>query len=109
MLKSILDSIRTTHHEILSKISEYNSNIAHGDCLEHKNTLEVEIYFNFLASHIINLLMDDESLYLPDDLISVLSTNDEQIKKFVEWQVSDSGYSIKVGSIREKKTFAINL
>lgn len=103
MLESILDSIRTTHHEILSKISEYNSNIAHGDCLEHKNTLEVEIYFNFLASHIINLLMDDESLYLPDDLISVLSTNDEQIKKFVEWQVSDSGYSIKVGSIMEKE------
>lgn len=109
MLESILDSIKIMHCEIMKKISEYNSNIAHGHYIEHKNALEVEIYYNFLVAHIINLLMDDESLYLPNDLISVLSTNDVQINKFVEWQVSDSGYSIKIGSIMEKENLCDKL
>ena len=62
-----------------------------------------DTYFNLISAHIISLLTDDVSLYVPDAFLPELSIKDAQIEKFVEWQVFDCGHTIKIGSVREKE------
>lgn len=103
MLDSILDSIRSMHREILKGISEYVGRIEQGNYLEHCDVVTNDTYFNLISAHIISLLTDDVSLYVPDAFLPELSIKDAQIEKFVEWQVFDCGHTIKIGSGREKE------
>lgn len=95
------DDIKSRHNEIIQMISDYNAKIAQGDYLEHSEALDVEVYYNLLAAHVINLLIDDESLYLPNELLSILMEHDTPIMGLVEWHIGENSRSIKMGSPRE--------
>lgn len=109
MWETIWDDIKSRHHEITQTISEYNTKIEHGNYLECRDALDVGIYYDFLAAHIINLLIDDKSLYLPNSLLPVLADHDSQIMKLVEWHIDDCGRFIKNGSNAEKDTLRSKL
>ena len=102
MLESILDSIRQMHQEIMKTISKYNDKINRGEYLECCDALDVEVYFDFLAAHIVSLLIDDESRHLSNTLLSILPICDVQITHFSDLQIVDGNYHIKNSDIIEK-------
>ena len=94
------DDLKFRHNEIIQKISEYNERIAQGNYLEYDDIFDVAIYLRLLGAHVINLLLDDDSLYLPNELSSIFTEHDMPILGQVEWKVNDQGRTIKIENRR---------
>ncbi len=102
MWETMWDDIKSRHNEILKMISAYNARIAEGDYLEYNDVFDVAIYLKLLGAHIINLLLDDDSLYLPNDLYSIFTEHDIPIIGLVEWEANKQGRTIKIKNNIEK-------
>lgn len=102
MWDTMWDDLKAKHNEITQMISEYSARIAQGNYLEYDDVFDVAIYLRLLGAHVINLLLDDDSLYLPNELSSIFTEHDMPIMGQVEWKVNDQGRTIKIESNTEK-------
>lgn len=93
---------KSRHYEIMRMISDYNFRIAQGDYIEYCDALDIGIYLRLLSAHVINFLVDDESLYLPNELFQIFAEHDIPIMGFVEWEVSEYGRSIRLEGDTDK-------
>lgn len=87
MWENLWEEVKENHNKIISKISEYNYIIKNGNFLEHPIELDVTVYYNLLMSHIIILLSEDDSLYLTENIFSVLSLDKSDILPMVDWTI----------------------
>ena len=103
------ENIRNKHKEIMSMIPEYNDKIANGDYLEHHFSLNASVYLDILAAHIINILIDDETLYIPKHIVSYLDLHKSKIIDFVEWNTKDNNYFLRQLNSSQKDDLLKNL
>lgn len=86
MFDTIWEDLQEKHNEILCTIAQYNQNITNGNYYEYPNLLDLTVYQNLLTAQIINTLVDDESLYIPNHIISSLCLNNSSVFDLVEWK-----------------------
>lgn len=91
MLETMWNDIYSSHRDILRRISEYNKKVT-----EDIDVLDVGFYCDLVVAHIINLLIDDPSLYVPNTLQPILTEYDSKITSFVKWYRNDLGYCIRI-------------
>lgn len=91
MLETMWNDIYSSHRDILRKISEYNKKLT-----EDIDVLDVGFYYDLIVAHIINLLIDDPSLYVPNTLQPILTEYNSKITSFVKWYRNDLGYCIRM-------------
>lgn len=94
MWENLWEEVKENHNEIILKISEYNYIIKKGNFLEHPIELDINIYYDLLASHIVSLLTEDKSLYLTPDVISVLNLNNSKIIEMIDWDIDENNMHI---------------
>lgn len=95
------EELKNKNDEIIRMISEYNLRIADGDFLEYDLQLNVDFYINLLAAHIVDLLVEDESLYVTKQNLSMLDLYNSEIIKNVDWMVD--GTSCFISKSTDKK------
>lgn len=84
------EDIQNEHDEIVKLISLYNDRISQGYYVEYSDELDIKWYYDLLSAHVINYLLDDTSLYLPQEVLSILNENVSKVMSYVEWY-SNSG------------------
>ncbi len=83
------EDIISKHNEIIDNISTYNIKINNGDYIEHDCKLDVTIYYNLLYAHIINFLLNDNSLFITDENFSLLNLSNSNLTSSLVWEISD--------------------
>ena len=96
MWETMWDDIYSNHKEILRKASEYNTKTAQSDYTKCSEALDISFYYDLIVAHIINLLIDDPSLYVPNALQPILTEYDSKITSFVKWYRNDLGSCIRI-------------
>ena len=96
MQKTMWDDIYSNHRDILRKISEYNTKTASDGHAEGSDVLDVGFYYDLIVAHVINLLVDDKSLYAPDALQPILTEYHSKINNYVKWHRNNQGYYIEI-------------
>lgn len=81
------DDIYEKNAEIICKISEYNSKISNGNYVEYSDELDITVYRNLLAAHILNLLIENDEFFVSNNTLSSLEIIDSDILTLVEWNV----------------------
>ena len=89
------NDIKETNNQILGKILEYNSNISKGNYLECPCELDQNVYYDILAAHIINLFLEEPTLYISSDIVMALNLQNSKIMNLVEWNNISGNFSIK--------------
>lgn len=103
------ENIRNKHDEIINMILEYNDKTTKNYFLEQPNLLNVVVYLDILAAHIINILIDDETLYIPNHIVSYLNLHKSKIMDFVEWNIKDDNYFARQPNTLPKDTLLKNI
>ncbi|MBQ7389675.1 MAG: hypothetical protein IJW02_01060, partial [Clostridia bacterium] len=67
------NDIEEKNQAVINSIAEYNVEIKNGKYLEYENKLDIIVYYNFVAAHIINLLFNDKLLYLSNNAALLLN------------------------------------
>ena len=84
------DKFNTSHVEILSIIDEYNNRIFNGDYYESMRGLDVGIYYELMAAHVVNTLLYDESLTVPSNILSILNNHQTDSMELVALNAVDN-------------------
>lgn len=109
MFDSFLNDIKKQHQFILQTIADYNIKIKSGKYIVHSNELDVKVYYNFIASQIINILVNDESLFLSNDISMVLNFDQINIIEKFDWELQKEYRKIKTKNANEVVTNLINI
>ena len=73
------------HNEILKMISLYNNRIVNGDYLEYSKKLDIRIYYDLLSAHIVNVLLNNPTLYMPKEILQFVHEMNSEVMNYVEW------------------------
>ena len=104
MWESRWDDIYDKNAEIVRKILEYNSNITNGNCAEFQDVLDITVYHNLLAAHIVALLIDNDELFVSNNVISKLEIGESEILALVDWDIiSNDRYIRKINQAANSK------
>lgn len=87
MWETMWEDLKNKNDDIIHMISEYNSRIAAGNYLEYDLQLNVDFYINLLAAHVVNLLVEDDSLYVTKKNLSMFGLCNSKIIKNADWIV----------------------
>ena len=87
--RNLLEELRDKYQQITKGINDYNLKIKNDKYLQHNNELDVEVFYNFVAAHIINLLIDDETLYLNNNIALVVNCEKLKICRIVDWEIKE--------------------
>lgn len=109
MWESEWENIKNKHNDIMRLFSECNDRIINGDYLEYPNPLDIAVYLDILTAHIINILIDDETLYMPNHIVSYLDLHESKIMDFVEWDIKDNNYFLRQPNSSQKYALLKNL
>ena len=85
MLERCWDDVYDKNAEIVRKILEYNSNITNGNYVEFRDGLDITVYHNLLAAHIVALLIDDDELFVSNNVISKLEISLKECNETEYW------------------------
>ena len=86
MWENIWNDLQERNATILHTIDIYNTRICDGFYQEFERVLDSTIYLNIMVSHIANLLLDDEMLYLPHSVIATLNLQNSSMLSNLEWE-----------------------
>lgn len=101
------ENIKKQNDEIVSRILEYNTKIIQGDYLEYPHELQMDVYYNLIAAHIVNILIDDETLYIPNDIFLSLNLHNSDSVRLIEWDIVDGNRFAKdLGNINKDEILA---
>lgn len=89
MFETMWDDIKEKHQAIIKSVADYNIKIKSGKYLEYDNELDIMVYHNFVAAHIINLLLNDKMLYLSNDAAMLLNVDQSSVCKLIDWEVHE--------------------
>lgn len=90
------------HNEILKMISLYNNRIVNGDYLEYSKKLDIRIYYDLLSAHIVNVLLNNPTLYMPKEILQFVHEMNSEVMNYVEWNACGERCYIKDISALER-------
>ncbi len=108
------EDLKEKHTAIREGIASYNERIKRGDYSESPDELDIKVYYNLLVAHIVALLKNDSSLYIPEDVISTLNLGDSDVHSSTQWvdvgngNVSISSNTMTNDSICQLSEFCFN-
>ena len=108
------EDLKERHTAILDGIASYNESIKRGNYSESPNELDVKAYYDLLVAHIVALLKNDLSLYIPKDVIAALNLGNSNVTSSIQWvdvgndNVSISGNTMTNDSVCQLSEFCFN-
>lgn len=90
MFNTMWNDIEQKHQSIIKSIAEYNNRIENGKYLEYDNSLDIIVYYNLVTAHIINLLVNDKTLCLSNDLALLFNIDQSKICELIDWKVHEN-------------------
>ena len=95
MLERCWDDVYDKNSEIVRMILEHNSNISTGNYVEFQDALDITVFHNLLAAHIVALLIDDDELFVSNNVISKLEIRESEIMALVDWNIISNARYIR--------------
>lgn len=95
MEENIWEDLIEKYNSLVCMISDYNEKIESGQFLKYSNKLNIKFVNNIASAHIINLLMEDDSLYIPNKDILLLILQQSQFVNYIDWNASNDKYFLK--------------
>lgn len=89
------DTIKEENDRILQVISEYNSRIKIGNHVFSDNLLDPIFFNNLVAAQMINILLNDSTLYITSEFISNFDSCNNELFNLFEWDFFDNNRSLK--------------
>ena len=90
MFDTMWNDIEEKNQFIIKSIAEYNIEIKSGKYLEYENELDMTVYYNFVAAHIISLLFKDKLLYLSNNAALLLNVDQSSVSKLINWELHEN-------------------
>lgn len=94
IINDIKEKIKTAHSQIITNLNQYTLNIQKGGYILNQDSIDVSLYKDILIAHIINLLLDDESRCVENELFNLLDISDNKYINCVTWIQSNNTCSI---------------